>query len=64
MGFDAQPRGADDAPTILLDPSVTERVFGWKATTPLSVGIQSACDWYAENEVTETYTHLRIPATT
>lgn len=53
------PRGADDAPTILLDPTKTVETFGWKATTPLAEGIQAAVDWYAENGVGQTFTHLR-----
>ena len=55
-----QPRGPDDAPTILLDPSLTEQTFGWKATTPLTEGIAKAVDWYRDNPVGETYTHLAV----
>jgi len=54
------PRGPDDAATILLDPSETYERFGWKATTSLGVGIERACAWYAENEITDTYTHLAL----
>lgn len=52
------PRGADDAPTLLLDPSLTARDFGWHAQTPLADGIARAVGWYREHPVTETYTHL------
>ena len=52
------PRGPDDVATLLLDPSETEREFGWTAQTPLWVGISRAVDWYQSHPVTETYTHL------
>lgn len=55
-----QPRSADDAPTILLDPSATEREFEWKASTPLLDGIRRAVEWYRENGVGDTYTHLSL----
>lgn len=53
-------RGGDDAATLLIDPSETERHFGWRAVTPLRQGIRAAVDWYAEHGVTETYTHLAV----
>ncbi len=53
-------RKPDDAMTILLDPSQTERDFaGWKASTPLQEGLKKTIEWYEENEPEETYTHLR-----
>lgn len=54
------PRGADDAPTILLDPSATQQDFGWRATTDLDEGIREAVDWYSEHGVGDTYTHLKM----
>lgn len=57
---EVQPRGPDDAPSILLDPSQTEVVYGWKAQTPLETGIARAVEWYREHGVTETYTHLAM----
>jgi UDP-glucose 4-epimerase len=54
------PRGSDDAATILLDPSETEREFGWRAPTSLGAGITRACEWYAGNGVTDTFTHLSL----
>lgn len=55
-----QPRAPDDAPSILLDPSETERVFGWTAQTPLEIGIAKAIEWYRANGVTQTFTHLAM----
>lgn len=64
MRVDAEERerGADDAPTILLDPSRVQAEFGWKATTPLAEGIALAVAWYRAHVVGQTYTHLRIGA--
>lgn len=53
------PRGADDVATLLLDPSETEREFGWTAQTPLADGIAKAVAWYRQNGVAETFTHLQ-----
>jgi UDP-glucose 4-epimerase len=62
MGVDidveVRPRPPDDAPTLLLDPSRTERDFGWKQRTQLEQGIPPTIEWYRENGVGETYTHL------
>lgn len=53
-------RGPDDAPTILLDPSETQRDFGWQARTELDEGVASAVAWYREHGVAETFTHLAV----
>jgi UDP-glucose 4-epimerase len=60
VGLEPVPRGADDAPTILLDPSETLRDFGWQATTDLDEGVERACAWYAEHGVERTFTHLAV----
>lgn len=54
------PRGEDDAPTILLDPSKAQTTFGWRATTDLADGVAVAVDYYEENGVGETFTHLKL----
>jgi UDP-glucose 4-epimerase len=59
---EVRPRGVDDAPSILLDPSKTERDFGWRVTTPLGAGIARAVEWYRAHGVGDTYTHLKSPA--
>jgi UDP-glucose 4-epimerase len=56
---EVRPRGPDDAPSILLDPTKTERDFGWSATTPLEVGVARAIAYYREYGLNETFTHLR-----
>jgi UDP-glucose 4-epimerase len=56
---EVRPRNPDDAPTILLDPSATEKDFAWKATTPLDVGVARAIAYYRTHGVTQTFTHLK-----
>lgn len=57
---EVRPRGPDDAPTILIDPSKTERAFQWKAHTPLKEGIARAVEYYRKFGVAETFTHLKL----
>jgi UDP-glucose 4-epimerase len=56
---EVRPRNPDDAPSILLDPSQTERDFHWSATTPLEEGVAKAVAYYREHGVAETFTHLK-----
>jgi UDP-glucose 4-epimerase len=56
---EVRERNRDDAFTILLDPSKTNRDFAWKIVTPLSAGIQAAVAYYRKFGITETYTHLK-----
>ena len=55
---EVRPRNPDDAPSILLDPSKTERDFDWSARTPFTEGVGKAIKYYREYGVTETFTHL------
>ena len=55
-----RPLGADDAPTILLDPSRTFRDFGEIEFTPLDEVVASTVAYYREHGVQGGYTHLRI----
>jgi UDP-glucose 4-epimerase len=59
---EVRPRNPDDAPSILLDPSKTERDFEWAARTPLVDGVAKAVDYYREYGVEETFTHLKLDA--
>lgn len=56
---EVRPRSEDDAPTILLDPSRTNRDLGWRATTSLRQGVARAIEYYRTHDLDETYTHLR-----
>lgn len=51
-------RHPDDAPSILLDPSETDKTFLWKATTHLETGVKNAIEYYKIYGIEETYTHL------
>ncbi len=56
-----RPRNVDDAYTILLDPSKTLKDFaGWRARTPLDIGVAAAIDWYRRFGMSETFTHLKM----
>lgn len=64
MGLDLPPveereRNPDDVFSILLDPSKTERDFGWKAKTPLRDGVAKAIAYYKTHGITQTFTHLK-----
>lgn len=56
---EVRPRSADDAYTILLDPSKTEADFHWKAHTPLQTGVTAAIEWYRKVGIHNTFTHLK-----
>jgi UDP-glucose 4-epimerase len=56
---EVRPRGEDDAATILLDPSETERDFDWRISTSLEDGVSRAIEYYREYGIEETYTHLK-----
>ncbi|MCK9596725.1 NAD-dependent epimerase/dehydratase family protein [Candidatus Pacearchaeota archaeon] len=54
-------RGDDDIPYLILENDLTIKEFGQPVLgfTPLQSGIDRATDWYKNNPVTETYTHLK-----
>lgn len=55
-----QPRPADDAPSILLDPSATHAEFDWKAESLPEAGVHAAVEWYREHGVDRVHTHLSV----
>ncbi|MEP6811945.1 MAG: NAD-dependent epimerase/dehydratase family protein [Actinomycetota bacterium] len=57
--IEVRPRGEDDAPSILLDPSKTEKDFDWAAKMELEDGVARAVEYYREYGVAETFTHLK-----
>jgi UDP-glucose 4-epimerase len=59
---EVRPRGDDDAFTILLDPSETNRDFGWRTTVPLATGVADTVAYYEAFGITDTYTHLKLDA--
>lgn len=56
---EVRPRNPDDAFTILLDPSRTEKDFSWQIKTDLETGVAKAIAYYQEYGIQETFTHLR-----
>lgn len=54
-----RPRAADDAKSILLDPSRTEADFAWRTSIAMPDGVARAIAWYREHGIEQTYTHLR-----
>ena len=59
---EVRPRGEDDAFTILLDPTDTNRDFEWRTTVPLETGVAEAVAYYQTFGITDTYTHLKLDA--
>lgn len=55
-----RPPDEDDVASLLLDPSETEKAFGWKAGISLKEGVELLVRWYNAHGVDETYTHLKI----
>jgi UDP-glucose 4-epimerase len=57
---EVRPRHEDDAFTILLDPTETNRDFGWRVSVPLETGVAKAIDYYRTFGIADTYTHLKL----
>ena len=55
------PPGADDVRVVVLDPSETERAFGWKAHVGFIEMIRRQLDWYREHGVSDIHSHLAAP---
>ena len=55
------PPGPDDVAAVVLDPSRTERVFGWSAQVTFVQTVKRLLEWYDEYGVTDIYTHLKSP---
>lgn len=51
--------GSDEVLTLLLDPTETQRAFGWSADTELEHGLDRIIAWYDAHGVEQTYSHLR-----
>lgn len=53
-----KPVGADDVQQVILDPSYTEKVFGWKAKICFEDTIKNQLRWYDEFGINDIYSHL------
>jgi len=56
------PVGADDVPLVVLDPSETEKAFGWKARLGFEKTIHNQLRWYDQHGVNDIFSHLTKPA--
>ncbi|WP_133129584.1 NAD-dependent epimerase/dehydratase family protein [Legionella yabuuchiae] len=56
---EVRERHPDDAFTILLDPSRTNKDFSWEVKTPLTEGVKAAIEYYKQYGIEQTFTHLR-----
>ena len=57
-----QPIGADDVAVVTLDPSETERAFGWRARVGFRETVRRQLEWYDRHGVTDVHSHLKEPA--
>ena len=55
------PPGADDVPAVVLDPSETTRVLGWRAKLGFEDTIRRQLEWYDKHGVTDIFSHLAAP---
>lgn len=53
-----QPVESDDVSTVVLDPSLTETVFNWKAKIDFQTMINNQLQWYDKHGVSEIFSHL------
>ena len=52
------PAGDDDVPAVVLDPSVTEQKFGWRAQIDFKETIRRQLEWYDSYGVSDIFSHL------
>jgi nucleoside-diphosphate-sugar epimerase len=55
------PSGPDDVPEVVLDPTHTETVLGWRARISFAETIARMLRWYDAHGVSSVYSHLRAP---
>ena len=55
------PVGDDDVPEVVLDPSVTEKTFNWKAKINFKDTIHNQLKWYDKFGINDIYSHLAEP---
>ena len=55
------PPGEDDVSEVVLDPSQTEKVLGWKAQVGFEETIRRMLAWYDSHGVSAIYSHLAEP---
>ncbi len=55
------PIGADDVAQVVLEPSTTEKTFGWKAHIGFEEIIHNQLRWYDQHGVNDIFSHLAKP---
>ena len=68
LGLGAQdvpvvPVGDDDVPVVSLDPSETNKAFGWKAQVSFNETISRQLTWYDEYGTSDVFSHLQTRGT-
>ena len=58
---DIRPVGSDDVETVVLDPSVAEAAFGWRARIAFEDAIAEMVRWYDAHGISAIHTHLKAP---
>ena len=53
------PPAADDVPAVVLDPSETNRAFGWSTRVGFKETIDRMLRWYDVHGITDVYSHLQ-----
>lgn len=53
--------GPDDVPAVVLDPSETEKTFGWRAKVDFAETLQRMLAWYDAHGVGAVHSHLKAP---
>ena len=56
------PPRADDVPAVVLDPTATERAFGWRAEVGFAETVRRQLAWYDAHGVSAIHSHLARPA--
>jgi len=57
------PVGADDVPTVVLDPAKAAKDFGWHAAISFKEMMTAMLAWYDKHGVTDVYSHLKTEPT-
>ena len=55
------PPGDDDVRAVVLDPSRTEEILGWRAKIGLAEMIAGMVRWYDAHGISAIYSHLQTP---
>jgi UDP-glucose 4-epimerase len=53
--------GADDVPAVVLDASLAERAFGWRAKVSFADSVRRTLQWYDKYGVGAIFSHLAPP---